>query len=245
MHPVLFHLGPLALPTFGALLAAGLLAGLALSGHTARLAGIAPEALWDAGLFAVAAAFVVSRGLLAAAYWPTFLRHPLLLLAQPSLTATGVVLTLLLTLAWLAWKRVPPLLALEAWTPSGLLVWGFLALGHFAEGSDPGMPTQAAWGVRFPGSTFAQQPVTLILVFGALLLAAASFLLLRRGRPAAGPGLVGAGLLQVLTSFLRQPGAPSFAGLDAMEWVGLALFASGGLMLALRDPAAIRRTAAD
>lgn len=231
VHPILFHLGPLSLSTFGALLAIGMLAGLTLSERTARLADIPPERLWNAGLFAVVAAFFFSRLLLVVTHWRTFLRFPLLVLALPSLTATGLALTLAALLLWLRAKRISPLRALEAWMPCGLLVWGFLALGHFAEGSDPGMPTTAFWGVHFPGDAIAQQPVALIAAVVAMGLAVMTYARLKRGMPGAGMGLLAAGTGQVLISFLRLPGEPSLAGLDSIEWVGLALVATGGLLL--------------
>ena len=219
------------MPTFGVLLAAGLLAGLALSERTARLTGIEPERMWNAGLFAVVAAFFFSRLLLVITNWHTFLRFPLLVLALPSLTATGLLLTTAATLLWLRLKRVPLRQALEAWVPCGLMVWGFLALGHFAEGSDPGMPTSAFWGVHLRGSSFAQQPVALIASMVAFSLAALTYWQLKQRLPGTGLGLLGAGIGQVLISFLRQPGEASFAGLDSIEWVGLALALTGGLLL--------------
>ncbi len=231
MHPILFHLGPLALPSFGALLAIGLMLGLALSERTAPRAGVAPDRLWDAGLFLVIAAFVCSRGLLVVFNWTTFVRFPLLLLAVPSLTATGLLLTVAATLVWMWAKRLPLLLALEAWAPCGLLVWGFLALGHFAEGSDPGMPTSAAWGVHFPGEAIAQQPVALLAAVIAFALTALTLARLRRGQPVAALGLSMAGLAQVLVSFLRQPGVKPVLGLDELEWVGVGLMLAGGLLL--------------
>ena len=63
----------------------------------------------------------------------------MLLLTVPSLTASGLLAAAVATALWLLWKRIPLLRALDAWAPCATLVWCFLALGHYAEGSDPGL----------------------------------------------------------------------------------------------------------
>ena len=173
MYPVLVRFGHVTLPTFGVLAAVGLLAGLGLSQRTARLAGVDPERLWDAGMFMVIAAFVFSRLLLVVENFKSFRSFPVLVLAVPSLTASGVALTAVATWGWLWWKRVPVERALNAWAPCGAVVWGLLALGHFAEGSDPGMMTTAPWGLRMAGEAVALQPVALyawVLAWGLAVL---------------------------------------------------------------------------
>jgi phosphatidylglycerol:prolipoprotein diacylglycerol transferase len=231
VYPTLFHLGHLLLPTFGALSALGLILALLLSERTAPLAGVAPGKLWDAGLFAVLAAFVLSRVLLALAYFETFRRFPLLLLTVPSLTATGLLLTVIATALWLRLKGVAWLRALDAWAPCGALVWAALALGHFAEGSDPGLATPLPWGLPpMPGDALRLHPVALYAALAATVLTFGAFRLLRR-RPqpgtAAGWTLVAAGLAQFLLSFLRQPGVEAALGLDALEWVAVGLITVG------------------
>ena len=64
MHPYLLHSGHLLLPTFGVLAAIGLMAALTLSLRTAATVSLNPEAVWNAGLFAILSAFVLSRLLL-------------------------------------------------------------------------------------------------------------------------------------------------------------------------------------
>lgn len=236
MHPNLFHFAHLTLPTFGALVAIGLVAALLLSERTAILAGIAPQKLWDAGIFAVVAAYLLSRLLLIAAYWKTFRAFPVLVLTVPSLTATGLCLAAIATVAWLYLHRVPLLGALDAWAPCASLVWATLALGHFAEGSDPGMPTRMPWGL--PPTVDAAvrlHPVGLYVAAFALLLAGASYRGLRVGLltgRAAGATLAAAGLAQFLVSFLRRPGTDAFGGLDLLQIVAMGMMAAGLAVLA-------------
>jgi len=208
---------------------------LGLSERTAGLAGIDPAKLWDAGIFAVIAAFVLSRILLVLTHFKTFVAFPILLLAVPSLTATGLLLTVLATAAWLWFKRVPLLKALDAWAACGALVWACLALGHFAEGSDPGMPTTLPWGLRpMPGDPMHLHPVALYAAVIALLLAAISFKILRRPLPAGAPAgytLAATGLAQFLLSFVRQPGATALNGLELLQWASLAMLIAGFLLV--------------
>ena len=232
MHPSLFHFGHLYLPTFGALAALGLVAALSLSERTARLRGLPPQAVWDAGIAAVVSAFVLSRLLLLAANFRTFAQYPVLLLTVPSLTPLAVALTLLATLAWLRIKRLPLRAVLDAWAPCATLVWAALALGHFAEGSDLGMP--ARLGLQPPGASTPLAPVAL---YTALAAAGLTLLLYRRLSPAllpgrlAGAALALAGLAQFLLSFLRQPAPAPLAQLDPLEWTSLAMGLAGTILL--------------
>lgn len=229
MHPVLFHLGPVALPAFGALAAIGLMAALALSLRTAAISGLDPDQLWNAGLFVLVSAFVLSRLLLVVMYWHAFLSYPFLLLRVPSLTPLGLLLTAAATAIYLRIKRLPLLTVLDAWAPCATLVWLFLALGHFAEGSDPGLPTALPWGMAMIARGVRLHPVSL---YAAVVAALLTLILLRRLRHRARPGdiialaLAAAGLAQFLLTFLRQPEleAGRFGNLlDPIQWVALAM----------------------
>jgi phosphatidylglycerol:prolipoprotein diacylglycerol transferase len=237
VFPLLFHFGHLTLPTFGVLAALGLVLALMLSDRTARMTGVDAGTLWDAGVFAVIAAFFLSRVVLAVTYWKTFKAFPVLLLTVPSLTATGLLLTAIATVLWLRFKQVPLLRALDAWAPCGALVWACLALGHFAEGSDPGMPTTLPWGIApMGGEAVRLHPVALYVAVVALLLQVGAIELLRR-RPAAGitagATIACAGVAQFLISFVRAPGL-AWRGMDVLQWVALGMFAVGLMLVALR-----------
>lgn len=231
MHPNLFHIGHLTLPTFGALVAIGLMLALALSQRTARVRNLNPEKLWDAGLFAVLAAFVLSRLLLVATHFAAFQKFPILLLAVPSLTPVGLLLTALATFLWLYFKRIPILPALDAWAPCATLVWAFLALGHFADLSDPGLATTLPWGVRPPGETIPLHPVAIYAAIFAFLLTVAAYRKL-----SAAQTLLAAGTGQFLLSFLRQPDVETIAGLDALQLVALVMILCGCVLTVSSKP---------
>lgn len=224
----------MTLPTFGVLAAVGLMAALSLSLRTAVMAGLSPDRLWNAGLFVLLSAFVLSRVLLVVMYLHAFLTYPILLLAVPSLTPLGLLLTAVVTVLYLRVRRLPLLTTLDAWAPCATLVWAFLALGHFAEGSDPGLPTSLPWGIAMAAGGVRLHPVALYAVIGAILLTAVLLRRLRhrqhRGDTAAF-ALAAVGMTQFLLTFLRQPD-PSVEWfgnvLDPIQWVALGMIVVAG-----------------
>jgi phosphatidylglycerol---prolipoprotein diacylglyceryl transferase len=237
MHPQILHLGRLILPTFGVLAALGLMSALALSLRTATLVGLNPDRIWNAGLFSLIAAFILSRFLLVVSNLHSFFAYPFLLLAVPSLTPIGVLLTALSTLLYLWLLQIPILQTLDAWAPCATLTWVFLALGHFAEGSDPGLTTTVPWAVLSPTGGAHLHPVALYAATAAILITG---LLLRQLARPHRPGdilalaLATSGAAQFLITFFREP-VPSPGNaltnlLDPIQWVALAMILAAGLI---------------
>jgi phosphatidylglycerol---prolipoprotein diacylglyceryl transferase len=237
LHPYILHFGSVFLPTFGVLAAVGLMAALFLSLRTAATVGLSPDKLWNAGLFAILSAFVLSRLLLVLTNLETFRAYPVLLLTVPSLTATGLLLTAIATLIYLRLRQLPLLRTLDAWAPCATLTWAFLALGHFAEGADPGLPTTLPWGMAIPPDTAPRlHPVPLYTAVAALLITAGLFSYLSPRRL---PGetfasaLTASGVVQFLITFLRQPNpypVPLGNVLDPIQWISLGMIVTAGLI---------------
>ena len=236
MYPNLIHLGYFTLPTFGALAAIGLIAGLTLSLRTARQVGLDPEKVWSAGLFTILAAFVLSRFLLVVTNLRDFLTYPILLLMVPSLTAAGLFLTAIATALYLRFRRLPILRTLDAWAPCATLIWAFLALGHFAEGTDPGLPTRLPWGIAIPPSALRLHPVALYAAIAAILITLGLLRYLSPHRQAGdttASALVATGVAQYLLTFLRQPfpyPVPLSNLLDPIQWIALGMIATAALI---------------
>ncbi len=237
MHPYILHFGSIFLPTFGVLAAIGLMAALFLSLRTAAIVGLSPDKVWNAGLFAVLSAFVLSRLLLVVTNLHSFLTYPILLLTVPSLTATGLLLTAIATLFYLRFRHLPLLRTLDAWAPCATLTWAFLALGHFAEGGDPGLPTTLPWGLAIPPHTAPRlHPVPLYAAIVAVLITIG---LLRYLLPNRIPGeatataLAAAGVTQFLLTFLRQPNPYAVllgTVLDPIQWISLGMIVIAGIV---------------
>jgi len=235
--PGFIRVGGAHVPVYGIFAALGLVAALWLSQLTAKLVGLPPEKLWDAGVFAVIAAFVVSRALLIAFDLRAFLRYPLLVLALPSLTYGGMVLTALMVWGWLRWKRLPVLDVLDAWAPCAAVLAAILSIAHFIEGTDAGMPTGLPWGVVTPGDTVLGR-VHPVQIYAAIVAAGLCIVLLRRlsrrkfaGEVAALAMVIG-GALTFLLDMLSQPVETSGETfLDPGQFVALAAILAGGWML--------------
>lgn len=236
MHPSLLHFGFLTIPTYGLLAAIGLMLALILSLRTAAIVGLSPDRVWNAGLFTLIAAFVLSRLLLIVENLHTFWAFPVLLLMVPSLTPLGLALTAVASLAYLRTRNLDILSTLDAWAPCGTLAWALLALGHFAEGSDPGLPSHLPWAVALPSSSLRLQPVAIYAAIVAIVLTAVLLVQLSRRRRAgdtAAIALASCGVAQFLLSFLREPAYYENALgrlLDPIQWVALGMILVAGLL---------------
>jgi phosphatidylglycerol:prolipoprotein diacylglycerol transferase len=241
LHTSFLQLGPLRIPVYGVFAALGLMLALGLSQRTARFARLDATAIWNAGMTAVIAAFVISRLLLVVFNFRSFLDYPLILLALPSLTSTGVLLTAIFMLGYLRWRRLPLLAVLDAFAPCGALLWAFLSLGHLVSGDRDGManaPGSAA--LRLLGPV---EPVEVYSMIAAALICVSLLLVLMRQsvreRAAgltAGVGLLLTGLSLYFIDFVRLPsGLLPQAWIEPEQVVALAMAISGALLL-LRAP---------
>lgn len=235
--PGVVRLGPVRLPVYGLFAAVGLIVALWLSSKTAKLVGLAPEPVWDAGLFGVVAAFVISRLLLIGGDVRAFLHVPVALLAMPSFTYGGMALTALAVLAYLRWKRLPLLKIAAAWAPCAAALAAMLSLGRFFEGTDLGMPTSLPWGTVVPGSAGLMhlQPVAIYgAIASGLLVVVLMGLLQRRlwAGSVAGVALLAGGVASFLLDMITQPTESAGRGwLDPAQWVAVGAMLVGGLLL--------------
>ncbi len=231
--PGYLRVGPLHLPVFGLFAAAGLVCALWLSQRTARYAALSPERLWDAGMFALLSAFIASRALLIARDPKAFLRFPLLILTLPSLTYSGIALTIILTFLWLRVRHMPVMNVADAWAPCAAVLWAFLSQGHFVEGTDAGMPTTLPWAMQTPGDNVLGQVHPVQLYAFVLALALCVYLMRRLKREhrmgeVAAYGLFLGGAASFLLDMVRQP-VDIEAGLllDPSQFVAIATMLVG------------------
>lgn len=237
MPPASLHVGPLLLPASGLAAAAGVIAAMLLARRTAPRAGVAPDLLWDTGIFAVVTAFAASRLLLVAGDLRSFVRAPLLVLTLPSLTAAGGLVTLLATGIYLRRRGIPWRRVLDAAAAPAAMLWAVLGLGHLLEGTDPGMPTRQPWGVSAAPGEPPQHPIGLYAACAGALLAGVLWQTLEdRHTPGTigALGLIAAGGTQFLLSFLREPLLPEYTPtplLEPLEWLALGMVLAGATVL--------------
>jgi phosphatidylglycerol:prolipoprotein diacylglycerol transferase len=226
--PGVIRIGHTRISVFGFFAAAGLIAAIWLSQYTAKFAGVSPQKLWDAGVFLVASAFVLSRLLLIAQDFHAFLRYPLIMLSLPSLTYGGMALTAVATLLYIRFTHMPMLATLDAWAPCAAVLAAVLALAHFVEGTEAGMPTLLPWGVVTPGDSVMGRvhPVQIYGMIVALVLGA--YLLFRLSRPhvageVAAAALAFGGLMAFLLEMFTQPAeSQSNTLLEPSQYIALA-----------------------
>jgi len=232
----------LHVPAYALIAIAGMIAALWLSLRTASLRSLEPDTLWDAGVFAIAAAFVLSRLLGLALF--VVVEHGQLTLSFrdilnfSSISYLSLLVTAVAVAIWLRWMNLPLLRVMDAWAPCGALLWRALSLADAASGSGDGLPTRLPWGLR-AGSGARVHPVALYSAAAAIALGAALLALLRRmrdpGRVAA-IALIASGTTLFLLDMLRVPEQSpqqtiSHNLLDVSQWIALAAIVFGACLL--------------
>jgi phosphatidylglycerol:prolipoprotein diacylglycerol transferase len=229
------------IPAYAAIAIAGILAALWLSLRTAPPAGLPPDKLWDAGVFAVIAAFVISRAmdfllLFVIEHGQNTLSFRELL-SFSSISYLSLLITAIPVMLWLRGKNLPLLRVMDAWSPCAALLWAALSLAESASGGGLGLPTHLPWGIRAGASDLRMHPVSIYTAIIALALCAALMHLIRRmhspGR-IAGAALIASGLASFLLDMLRLPEQPlAHTWLDASQWISLAGVGLGSCLLTL------------
>ena len=226
MHTTFLQFGHLHIPVFGVVVAVGLMAALSLTQWTAPRVGLDADRVWNTAMLAVAAVFVVSRLLLVVFNFKSFLQYPLLLLAVPSLTSLGIVVSAALVYGYVLWKRVPLLPLLDSCAAPVALLWAFVNAGYLVEGTRDGMPV---------GSASAPQPVEVYTLVSALVILLAVLNALRpgyRGGEATGLALAASGLAIFFIDFYRLPSdlLPNLP-IDPSQIIALAMISIGASLL--------------
>jgi phosphatidylglycerol---prolipoprotein diacylglyceryl transferase len=252
MHPVLFQIGSLVVPSYGVAAAFGVLLALGLVQLTARRSGLDPRHGWNMLVLAVFAALAVSRLLLIVMNLSDLRRHPAWLLAvamvhHPLLAGVGIAGGAAAVLAYAQWAKLP--LSAVADCLAAPISVGMAAeqFGALLAGSDYGRESSSAWAVTYSSRLAARwsgtplgvplYPVQAYAALGALLVAAIvlgwPFLSRRRG-DVAGVWLVATGVLLFVTEIFRDwEGRGALLGgiIDVPQLVGLGLVLCGGFVL--------------
>jgi phosphatidylglycerol:prolipoprotein diacylglycerol transferase len=161
--PRLFHFGNFGLPTYGVLVALGVLVGLWISVRNAARQGIKPESAWDFGIAVVLAGILGSKILYILVDWRMYAEHPREIFSLSTLQAGGVFSGGLLAAFLVAWwflrkHHMPALATCDAFAPGLAMGHAIGRIGCFAAGCCYGKPTDHFWGVTFT-NPLAQQLV--------------------------------------------------------------------------------------
>ena len=260
MHPVLFHVGSILIPTYGAAAALGVLLALGLSQRTARVVRLDPARVWNLCILSLFAALIAARLLLIVVNLHALRRHPVWLLGlamvhHPLLAGVGAVAGAACA-AWYA-RRTGLSAAATADALAAPLFLGlaFEQLGALASGSGYGVEAPAGfpWAVTYTNPLAAIWsgaplgiPLHPVQMYAALAFLALAVLLYawlplqRRAGDVAGLALMGAGIAIYLTEIWRDPtgrGSLFRGALDGPQVAAVLLVLVGALALRERRPA--------
>jgi len=154
MYPVLFHLGPFTIHTYGTLLAFGILLALWLAQRRAPAAGLDPDNVWNLGVYMVLAALAGAKVWLIFADWDFYRHYPSEIFSWSTLQAGGVwyggLLTAVVILLVYAHRAKLSFAKLgDVYAAPLALGHGIGRLGCFSAGCCYGKPTTMPWGVVF------------------------------------------------------------------------------------------------
>lgn len=266
MYPVLFHAGPLVVPSYGVLAALGVLLALGLLLRTARLVHLNPNPLWNLCIIALFAALAGSRVLLLGLNWSVVRTHPAWLLGlamihHPLLAGVGMVFAVAVAVPYARKEGLPLCPTLDALAAPLALALACEEFGALLSGSGYGNETDVRWAVVYT-SPFAMRwsgtplfdpvhPVQAYLALAFVVLCAGLFVSMgpmHRPGDIAGVFLGGAGAAIYFTEFFRDPeGRGSFfhGALDGPQLASIVLVLCGALLLFDRARAAAFPTEPD
>lgn len=239
MLPTIIHIGPLALHSYGLMLALAFLAAIHLLQRRTTGLGIPRDTVMDFGLVIMAASVIGSRALYVLTHWGDYATRPLSFLAvwEGGLTFYGgVLLAVPAGIFFLKRKKVPlwPLADLAA--PSFALGLGIGRLGCFLNGCCFGNPADLPWAVRFPtqsaaGAAFAC-PVHPSQLYESVFGFVTMFLILALGKKKHHDGklfclFIGLyGLWRLASDKMRYyEASQAWMGLTNNQWISLGLLA--------------------
>ena len=258
VHPVLFHLGSILIPSYGAVTALGVLLALFLAQRTAHTTGLDPSKIWNLCVIALFAALAGSRLLLIALNWSALRLHPswmltLAMIHHPLLGAFGALAAAGSAVLYGRWQRLPLWSTADVLAAPLVLGMAFEQFGALLAGSGYGTETAARWAVTYTDPLAARwsgAPLGVALhpvqAYAALGFLALSILLLiwlpyrRQPGDAAGLLLLGAGVVVFVTEFWRDSegrGALLSGVLNGPQCAAILLVVVGGLVLLERKGA--------
>ena len=256
MFPQLFHFGSFSIPTYGVLVALGVLVGLWISVRNSERQGIKAENAWDFGIAVVLAGILGSKILYILVDWHAYAEHPREIFSLATLQAGGVFSGGLIGAFVVAWwflrkHHMPALATCDAFAPGLAMGHAIGRLGCFAAGCCYGKPTDHFWGVKFTNPLAQQlvgtplnealEPTQLIesaAELGIFLLLLWMFKRKKFDGQIFGAYLFLYGIARFLIEFLRGDpgrGGPFFAGaLSGTQLISIGLVLTGGIIWYLR-----------
>jgi len=252
VHPVLFHIGSLVIPSYGATAAAGVLLALMLAMNAARKLGADPNRIWSLSILMLFTALLGSRLLLVIANWTVLRSHPLWMLSlamihHPLLAGIGSGIALAVAGLYARIHRMPLRTTADVLAAPLALGLGFEQIGALLAGSEYGTGAHVPWAITYTDPLAARwsdaplaipvHPVQAYAAFGFFAIAAGILIWLplrRQHGDLAGLFLVSAGVVLYITEFWRDPigrGALFWGVIKGPQVAGVVFVLAGAAML--------------
>jgi phosphatidylglycerol:prolipoprotein diacylglycerol transferase len=257
VHPVLFRIGAILIPSYGAMAAVGVLLALLLAQRNARVAGISPDHIWNLGVVGLFAALVGSRVLLLIANWRDLLRHPVWLMGlamvhHPLVAAAGALVGLSAAGIYARWRRMPIASTADALAAPLALGLACEQFGALLAGSGFGKGAQVPWTItyadplafRWSGAPLGI-PLHPVQAYAAVAWFTLAILLIvwlparRQAGDVAGVALMGSGIAIFFTEFWRDwegRGNVLRGALDGPQVMAILFELAGGVILLQLKP---------
>lgn len=261
MHPVLFHIGNLLIPSYGATAAVGVLLALVLEQYTARSLRLNAAQVWNLCVLALFAALIGSRLLLVVINWRDLLRHPLWMLGlatihHPLLAAAGLLCGALAAFLYARSLHMPILATADAIAAPLALLAAMEQLGALLAGAGFGSEATVPWAITYTSPLAARWsgaplgiPVHPVQAYVALASLALMVLLLvfqpsrRQPGDIAGVALLGGGSIVYVTEIWRDwdgRGTILNGFLDGPQIAAIGMVLAGALLLRERKTSRVQ-----
>jgi phosphatidylglycerol:prolipoprotein diacylglycerol transferase len=252
VYPVLFHIGSILIPAYGAMAALGVALALFLAQRTAVVAGLNAGQIWNLCVVALFSALVVQRVLLIAVNWSELRTHPswvlgLAMIHHPLLAVAGALAGGGMALMFARRQRLPLGTTADALAAPLALGLALEQVGALLAGAEFGRETGVRWAVTYTDPLAARWsgtplgiPLHPVQAYAALTFLTLSIFLVvwlparRQQGDMAGLGLLGAGISIFITELWRdQEGRGVVLGgaLDGPQVVSILMVLAGGIVL--------------
>jgi len=236
--------------------ALGVLLGLLLAQHTARVVGLNTGKVWNLCVASLFSALIMQRLLLVLLNWSEMRLHPrwmltLSMIHHPLLTGAGAVAGVSVAAIYARRNRMPLTTTADALAAPFALGLALEQLGALLAGSGYGTETAVRWAVTYTNPLAARWsgtplgiPLHPVQAYAALGFLTLSLLLLaglparRQQGDAAGLWLLGAGVVIFITEMWRDPeGRGTLLGgaLDGPQAAAILLVLAGAFVLMERN----------
>jgi phosphatidylglycerol:prolipoprotein diacylglycerol transferase len=149
MFPRLIHHGNFFLPTYGFMVALGLIAGLLVISKLAKRNGVDPDDAWNLGVIAILSGIFGAKILMLIVEWQRYKSDLFGTMQAGGIFSGGVAAAFIACTWYVRRRRMPWLKTADVFAPGLALGHAFGRLGCFAAGCCYGKETSSPWGVKF------------------------------------------------------------------------------------------------